>query len=343
MRASSPTPAAVSPASATGSGSSALAGSAVRPAPHTNPVLLYAMLGVMMLLWCGNYLVVKAGYREIDGVTMGVLRVILAALIMLPIYLVSRWRRPPRRALRRGDYLIVGWLGLLGMALNQVLFIAGLSYTTVGHSSFIVAVGPVNILLFAWLMGLERLSVNKVAGIALSFAGVAMIAAGHGLNFRDAMLRGDLITLCGSLFFSLYAVFGKKVAGRYDTMTLCAWNYFLGALILLPLAIWRGAQQDWSRVTWRGWGALFYLALASSVLAYFIWYWALHHLAATRIGVVTYIQPVLGTLLGVYVLHETFTGQLFLSGILVLGGVALAEWHPKGADDEDESVEAIDG
>ncbi len=315
----------------------------MRPAPHTNPGLLYAMLGLMMLMWCGNYPAAKTGFQEIDGLTMGVLRVILAALIMVPIYLVYRWRHRPRRPLLWRDFLILGWLGLLGMVLNQVLFIVGLYYTTVGHSSFIVAVGPVNILLFAWLMGLERLSVNKVAGVALSFAGVALIAAGHGLSFRDVTLRGDVITLCGSLSFSLYAVFGKKFAGRYDTMTLCAWNYFLGALMLLPLAIWRGAQQDWSRVTWRGWGALFYMALASSVLAYFIWFWALHHLAATRIGVVTYIQPVLGTLLGVYVLHEAFTGQLFLAGLLVLAGVALAEWHPKGADDEDESVEAVDG
>jgi drug/metabolite transporter (DMT)-like permease len=343
VSASGETRAAVSSDAPPAIGHEGAARGAAHPTPHTNPLLLYGMLGVMMLLWCGNYLVAKAGFREIDGVTMGVLRVILAALIMVPIYLVSRWRRPPRRALHRSDYAILAWLGLLGMALNQVLFVVGLSYTTVGHSSFIVAVGPVNILLFAWLMGLERLSFNKVAGIALSFTGVAMIAAGHGFNFREAMLRGDLITLCGSLAFSLYAVFGKKFAGRFDTMTLCAWNYFLGALMLMPLAIWRGVQQDWSRVTWRGWGALFYMAVASSVLAYFIWYWALHHLAATRIGVVTYIQPVLGTLLGVYVLHEVFTGQLFLAGLLVLGGVAVTEWHPKGAEEEDESVEAVDG
>jgi drug/metabolite transporter (DMT)-like permease len=329
---------AATPATVDSSGRPA-SGEAPRLAPHTNSFLLYSLLGVMMLIWSGNYPVAKAGFREIDGVTMGVLRVVLAAAVMVPINFVYRRRHPRRRPLRWRDFVTLGWLGLFGMALNQVLFLVGLSYTTVGHSSLIVAVGPVNILLLAWLIGLERLSFNKVAGIALSFTGVAILAAGQGINFRSATLRGDLITLAGSLAFSVYAVMGKKVAGRYDSMTLNAWNFFLGALLLLPVAVWRFEQQDWSRVGWRGWGALAYLVLASSILAYAIWFWAMRHLSASRLGVVYYVQPVLGTLLGVYVLHEPFTGQLFLAAVLVLVGVALTDWRRKYAVDEDESVE----
>jgi drug/metabolite transporter (DMT)-like permease len=307
--------------------------------PHTNHFLLYTALGVMMLIWSGNYPVAKIGFREIDGLTMGTVRVFCAALLMVPIYLLHRRRHPRHHAFTRHDHWTLARLGFFGMVVNQILFILGLSYTTVGHSSIIVAIGPVNILLLAWLMGLERLAVNKVTGIALSFAGVALLAAGHGFDVRDATLRGDLITLLGSFAFSLYAVYGKRAAGHFDPITMCAWNYFWAGLMLFPLFVWRVAHQDWSRVTWRGWAAIFYVVVASSVVAYFIWFWALRHLAASRIGVVTYIQPVLGTLMGIYALHEAYSGQLFLSAVLVLGGVALTEWAIPGAEAEDESVE----
>jgi drug/metabolite transporter (DMT)-like permease len=104
----------------------------------------------------------------------------------------------------------------------------------------------------------------------------------------------------------------------------------------------QGLRLDWRAVGWQGWWAVFYMALGTSVLAYLLWFWALRHLAASRLSVFTYLQPVLGTLLGIYVLHEAFTLQLAAAGGLVLGGVLLTEWHPRRlADDEDESVEAV--
>jgi len=65
-------------------------------------------------------------------------------------------------------------------------------------------------------------------------------------------------------------------------------------------------------------------------------------LEASRLSVFTYLQPVLGTLLGIFVLHEPFTRTLAIAGFLVLAGVLLTEWHPAWmADDEDESEEAL--
>jgi len=151
-------------------GSSAPAPASAGPAraPHTNPLLLYGLVGIAMALWAFNYPVAKFAYREIDGLTLGTLRVVVAALCLVPIYPFYRRRRPLRRPLRRRDYWILAWLGVF-VALNQVLFIYGLSYTTVGHSAVILAIGPVNILLLAVVVGLERLTLNKVVGVLLAF------------------------------------------------------------------------------------------------------------------------------------------------------------------------------
>lgn len=307
--------------------------------PYPHPLLLYGLLTVMVLLWAGNYVVAKAGFHEVDGLTIGVLRVLIAAIFLVPIHAAYRWRHPLRRPLRWRDFAMFGCLGLF-VGLNQLLFIYGLSYTTVEHSALIIAIGPVIILLLAALAGLERLTISKLAGVALAFAGVTLLAAGRGFAASNPTLRGDLLTLGGSTAFSFYAVIGKHVTRRYDTMTLNSWSYFLGALLLTPLAFHQMAHTDWSRVGWIGWGSLFYIGLGPSLIGYLIWFWALRHLAASRMGVITYVQPVLGSVIGVYLLHEALTGHILLSGILVLAGVALVERHTRGTEAEDESGEA---
>ena len=295
-----------------------------------------------MLLWAFNYPVAKFGYRQIDGLTLGTLRVVVAAICLLPIHALYRRARPLRRPLTPRDYAILASLGFF-LAFNQGLFIYGLSRTTVGHSALIIAIGPVNILVLAVIVGLERLTLNKVAGVLLAFAGVALLAAGHGLGSSDPTLRGDLLTLGGSLCFAGYAIIGKRVTSHLDTMTMTAWPFYFGALILSPLAGLRIAHTDWSRVGWIGWGALLYIGLGASLFGYMIWMWAIHHLAASRMGVFTYVQPVFGTLIGVYLLHEAYTGQLMLSGVLVLTGVALTELHPRGTEAEDETAAENNG
>ena len=293
----------------------------------------------MILLWTINYLVAKEGFKQIDSLTLSLYRITVATVMMVTIYLFAR-RGPRRKKYGWRDYAQFARLGFLGIICNQIFFTVGLDLTTVGHSSLIIAIGPVNILLLAVLFGLEYLTWRKVAGMSIAFAGVVVLAVEHGISLHAATLRGDLLTLSGSIAFSLFTVFGKRVAGRYDSLTMNAYSYSFATLLLLPLTLWRSAHLDWSRVGVEGWFAVLYMALGTSVVAYLIYFWALRHLAASRIGAFTYVQPVLGTLLGIFILREPFTLHLVFAAVLVIIGVALTEWHPrKVVDDEDESLE----
>ena len=306
---------------------------------------------MMILLWTINYLVAKEGFKQIDSLTLSLYRITVATILMLGIYLVSARTAArtaarttpsttPRKKFTRRDYFHFARLGFLGVIMNQILFTVGLDLTTVGHSSLIIAIGPVNILLLAVLFGLEHLTWRKVAGMTIAFAGVVVLAVEHGLSLRAATLRGDLITLAGSIAFSLYTVYGKKIAGRFDALTINAYSYLFAAAVLLPLTLWRSAHLDWSRVGVQGWFAIVYMAVGTSVVAYLIYFWALQHLAASRVGVFTYLQPLLGTLLGLFVLGEPFTRYLAVAAFLVIAGVLLTEWHPRKIPDaEDACVE----
>lgn len=288
----------------------------------------------MVACWSFNFIIGKVGLRYIPPLTLASFRVILAAVIMLPVFwLARRVGSSPARAFARRDFWTFAYLGLLGVAGNQFCFTVGLSYTTVGHSALIMAMGPIFILLLARLQGLEALTLRKVLGVATAFAGVTVLAAEHGLSLRSATLRGDLITLTGSVAFSIYTVLGKKVAAEYDSVSMNTFNYIAGAVVILPLAMRqaRGLSRDgsWGQIGWPGWVALVYMAVCASVVAYLIYFWVLRHMTATRLAALSYLHLVLTPVLGILLLGERVTGHLVIGGALALGGVGLLELGPR--------------
>jgi drug/metabolite transporter (DMT)-like permease len=278
-------------------------------------------LGLMFFLWSFNYLAGKIALRHLDPFSLSSFRIELATLVILPFYLFRRNRTP----IRARDIWPLFYLGFFLM-LNQVLFTIGLAYTTSGHSSMILATGPIIVLLFARALRLEALTTGKILGMAIAFSGVAILATEQGINLRhSATLSGDIITLLGTTSFSVYAVLGKKFARQYDSITMNTFNLLAGALLLLPLSIQQAIHLDWASVGWTGWAGLFYMAVVSSVAAYTLFYWVLRYMDASRVAAVNYLQPIGAIVLAAIFLGETPTRNLLLGGALILLGVYLAE------------------
>ncbi len=290
----------------------------------------------MVASWSLNFICAKIGLRYWTPLALVSFRAILAALLLAIIYLLCGLHRRPSEARfdptvdlpRRGFWTFVQ-LGLLNVAINQTCFTIGLNYTTVGHAALIIGMGPIFILLLARLQGLEALTLRKVLGMMLAFAGVTVLASEHGIHVRSGTFLGDVITLTGSISFSLYTVLGKKVAARYDSISMNLFNYLAGATIVLPVGVYEAARltrtQAWHAVAWEGWAALLFMVIFASVIAYLIYFWMLRHMAASRLGAFSYLHPLLTTVLGMAVLGEHLTRSLLVGGALVLSGVFLIE------------------
>jgi drug/metabolite transporter (DMT)-like permease len=286
--------------------------------------MLYLLIAVMVLAWSFNFIVAKYALEEVPPVTLLFLRVLFSNVILMGLYFGRRLYREHRR-LEEGDWKWFALLGLFGIAGNQTGFTVGLAYTTVAHSSLIISLTPILVLLMATRMKLEKLTTLKVIGMLMSFSGVAVLVSEHGFGTNSSTFGGDLITFAGSICFALYTVYGKKVSDRYDTLSLTTYIYLFGGAAVFVFTSREISEVNWLALSWKGWLGALYMAAFASVIGYLIFYYTLTKISASRVIAFSYLQPVLATVLSILLLGEKVTTHLLVGGALVLVGVMLAE------------------
>ena len=295
---------------------------AERIPPTISRPRLYLLLGLMVMAWSGNFIMGKIALREFPVLTLGTLRVVLAACLLVA-YFTARRGLAGFRPLRR-EWKLVVLLALFGVLINQFFFVAGLSRTSVAHASLIVCLNPVFVLVLARLYRLEAFTALKIAGLAISIAGVAVLI-GEQQPGRGPTLLGDLLTLTAAAAFAFYIVLGKKLTQRLDALSLTTFTHGLSALVLLPYAVSCLLAGDVQGISVRGWLGLAYMAGCGSVAAYLIFYYTLRFISATQIAALAYLQPVIATLLGLWLLNEPVTAHLLVGAAVVFLGVYLTQ------------------
>jgi drug/metabolite transporter (DMT)-like permease len=283
-------------------------------------VKAYLSLAAATFCWSSNVVAVKFILREIPALPAGLMRLLLAAPLLLLWHLAGRRkiRVPPadRRALLQ--------LGIAGIAWSFLLFTLALSYTSVAHAVFIGALTPMVVLLLARLEGQERITPLKLAGITICLVGVALLALDRTGGAQSGLL-GDMLAFAGLWCFSFYTVRGKRLAAAYDTATLNAYTFSIAALFCLPIFLWYAPGIAWSSITFAGWMALLYSASVGSAGAYAAYYYSLRTLTASQAAVLQYVQPVLSTCFGVLLLGESWGAGFAAGAALILAGIFLAE------------------
>ena len=294
--------------------------------------VLAASIGLVIIIWAINFIAAKIGLRSLSAMTLASFRVVLAGAVMLPFYLCcsrlpafAKAAQNRRHQFTLRDIWIFLYMGFFGVTINQVCFTVGLRFTSVSHAAVIVGMGPIYTLIFAVLFKLERATWRKAMGMAIALIGIAVLASENGISAHSPSVLGDAITMTGSIGFAMYVVLGKRLAGRYDPLTMTAFSHYAGAIIVLPVAVYRavmlGSAEHWRAIAWTGWAALLYMAIFSSAVAYLFYFWLLRYLEASQLSAFTYLLPVVATILGILWLGEKGSWVQVLGGVLALGGV----------------------
>ncbi len=280
------------------------------------------LLSLAALFWAGNFVLGRAVRGHVPPVGLAFWRWLLALVLLAAISwrgMASQWR------LLVGKWPVVVVLGILGVGNFQVFVYIGLRHTEATNGLLLNAACPALIVAITFLSGQGRASPRQLAGIALSLVGVAAIltegrlAALLGFRFNP----GDVWVLAAVLSWAIYTVLLARRPG-VDPLVLLTGLVVVGVIWIAPFYAWeisRGETMHLDAVTA---GAVLYVAIFASVLAYLFWNAGVAALGANRAGAFSNLMPAFGTILAVALLGEQF--HLFHAvGIgLIFAGVYLA-------------------
>lgn len=283
------------------------------------PVLV-AML--VMVVWGATPVATRIATEELEPLMVAVLRTVLAGLVAVPL-LASGGMRPPACGRTR---LLLAISAVAGFVFFPVVYTLGQEQTSAMHGVGILAGLPVFTGLYAAAVVRRLPGRWWVAGCAVALVGEGVIIAIRTAGGEtEATLLGDLLVLAAALVVSSGYVAGALLLPRgLSSAATTYWGVVLGSIALVPLGVGVVVADGVPSADLESWGAVVFLALATSILGYVGWYWALAHGGIARIAPLQFLQPVSGLLLAAIVLDERLTWPLGVGAAAVVGGVALA-------------------
>jgi drug/metabolite transporter (DMT)-like permease len=258
------------------------------------------LLLVMALLWGVNYIVAKFGTQAFAPLAFNATRISLAVVVLWSIVLLRHDALPTRR-----DVVRLLALGALGNGLYQILFMEGLARARASDTALVLAASPAFMAVIGRLRGIERISWQGVAGIALSLAGIGLVVSGAPRGaVGDSTPLGYALTVAACLCWALYSVLLKPHTERVDGLTLSAVTMTGGLILMLPVAAPALAATPWRQVGPAAWSAVAYSGVLALVVAYLFWYRGVRVLGPTRASMYANLQPLVAIAVAWAVLGE---------------------------------------
>jgi drug/metabolite transporter (DMT)-like permease len=276
-----------------------------------------AALFLSCAIWGTSFLFGKAALREVTVSQLLLLRFGLGSLVLLPVIFARRAR------VTRRDLPLLILIGVLAVPVTFLLQFHGLALTTVSRASLVIGAGPPLLALGGMLFFGERPGLRGWAAILVSGVGILVITGSPG---RGGSWVGDGMVFLSILISMVWVMMIKRLSERLSSLVTTSYLMLFGTLSLLPFTLFGDGLPDF-HLPGEVWFSVIALGVGCTALAFVLWNWGLERFPASRAGLFLNIEPVVGVLLGVLILHETLNPGVLLGGLLVLGAALLVS-HP---------------
>ena len=250
--------------------------------------------------------------------TLAGIRVLVVAPSLLALSLLHDRRAAPLREMPR-----LALLGLLGVCINQLLFVTGLKYTTAVNASILIPSIPVFTLSIAAIFGVEKLSGRGAAGVALAVIGALVMLDISHFSFGRSEMLGNLFILLNCLSYAVFLVLARPVLLRLPPFMVIGWSYVFGGLAVLAVSAPTMVSADYSGIPALAWLGIAYIVLLATLVNYVLNTWAIRHSSSSLVASYTTLQTLIAGLLAVIFLHETVGWKEAGGCALIVAGLAL--------------------
>jgi drug/metabolite transporter (DMT)-like permease len=232
--------------------------------------------------------------------------------------------------INRKDYARLILYSLLGVAVNQFLFVKGLSYTTVVNATLLGTTIPVFTLLVCLVIGLDKISLRRVVGILLAAAGVVYLVDPTQADFSAHTTLGNILIVANSFCYGAYIAISQDMLKRYGALTVITWIFLFGSIVTVPVGAWGLARSETAMNAGPAiWAAVVYIILVPTVGAYYLNAWALARVSPSTVAVYIYLQPLIAFILAPLILKEPLSSRTWIAALLIFAGVTVVSRRQK--------------
>jgi len=227
---------------------------------------------------------------------------------------------------KRQDLARFAICGILGVALNQGLFLEGLARSTPMNAGLVMTLIPVFTFAIAAGVGQERFSLLRAFGVLIALAGATLLLVGQGEGPVRGHGFGNLLMALNGLSYATYLVVSKKLVSRYRPLVVIAWVYVFALPYLPYFMAGETLIAGWGDTG--AWLSLLYIILFPTVLAYLLNMFALERVRATTTAVYIYAQPLVAGIASFIVFGEHLSMNMGVAAVCLFVGIWLVARKP---------------
>ncbi len=231
----------------------------------------------------------------------------------------------PRERIQKGDMWKIAIASFFGLFLTQFSFLWAITMVTAIDAAILGILGPIFTMLFAYLFLKEPITGKKAGGVAISFAGVIFLIFNtvHGGGASATSPFGVVLLLVNSLSFSLYLGVFRPLISKYSVVTFMKWMFLFSLLMSLPFSMRGLLTTDYAAIQPKVLWEIAYLIVFATFFAYFLIPYGQKRIRPTLVSMYSYVQPIIATVISIWVGLDAITWQKVVAATLIVGGVIL--------------------
>ena len=288
---------------------------------HTLPMFALATAGC---LWGTGFFFGKIALTEMPVPSMVLFRFAFACAGLFPVIFYNR----PHFVGSEWGWVLVA--SVLGVPVQYLVQFKGLSLTTVSHASLMVGTLPMLLAVAAVMLGGERLHFSGWLALAASTFGAALIAlsSSRAAGAAVASTMGDLLVVLSMFGAIAWILISKHLMQRHSPMIVTAFVFWVGT-VMLAVTVMTTSGIPSLHYSTRAWIAVVEQGLLATASTALLWNWGLKRVPASQAGIFVNLEPLVGAILGVSLLHESLGIMAVVGGALIIGGAVYFSYKPE--------------
>jgi drug/metabolite transporter (DMT)-like permease len=223
--------------------------------------------------------------------------------------------------INKRDWPLLVVSSLLGLVLNQWLYVKGLSLTTAINSTLLSTTIPVFTLFVGIILRTDRATLRRMMGIALAASGVIYLIGPTRSEFSSLTRAGDLLIVTNSLCYGAYIAVSKDLVRRYAALTVITWIFIVASVATIPVGVVSLSHISLADITIGVSLEILFIILVPTVAAYYLNAWALARVPPSTVAVYIYLQPLIAFVLAPMLLGERLSWHTAVASLLIFAGV----------------------